>query len=535
MAYKVKDEKQRPVLFKGLPVLGQDTFEDVELKDFSNKERSFIAVISGEAPDRMGDIVSVKGWKLENFRKNPVVMQFHNYGALPVGRSLEEFSKKKQLYARPQFAPYPESMRMYEMYRDKYLKGFSVGFVPMSSEPVDPEDSSWFSPMRYTEQELLEYSVAPVPAHQDALAEIKSMVKSGNIYIPARFLELGEAMEIENYDDYFHIVLADKDKFGICFSQKISEDIMVVYGPHKGEDEKENHIYKFIFANKVTQEEATEWVEKNKDKVAISEITEPYADEKYTEKEPLILTGLVGVDKIKFEDAPPKHEEEIEKEVLEETVEKTDPEENINETIEKEFETIMEKDQVEARTILLEGSVTEESEIEEKEVKINYYTYSVDDCLAEEDVLRIVQDLKKVLPENSEVIVLEGGSRLELFDGDLSNTLDKVGAVLNKKNKDKLGKAIGLIEEVLSSAIKEEEELTGPRESEKILDLEIEERSEEDNTVILDLKEFAIEDRSDVDIFTLEEEKPENKVPISKEEVVSLVRDTIMESLGKLN
>jgi len=65
----------------------------------------------------------------------------------------------------------------------------------------------------------------------------------------------------------------------------------------------------------------------------------------------------------------------------------------------------------------------------------------------------------------------------------------------------------------------------------KILDLELEEGSGDDIGKVLDL----IEDGSDVEIITLEEEKPEDKLPISKEDVVSLVRDTIKQSLGKLD
>ena len=42
---------------------GQDNF-DGEIKDFSNKERSFLAIASQESPDRFKDVISVKGWNL---------------------------------------------------------------------------------------------------------------------------------------------------------------------------------------------------------------------------------------------------------------------------------------------------------------------------------------------------------------------------------------------------------------------------------------------------------------------------------------
>ncbi len=45
---------------------------------------TFIA--SDETPDRYGDVILVSGWQLENFRKNPVFLLGHDYGAPAIGR-----------------------------------------------------------------------------------------------------------------------------------------------------------------------------------------------------------------------------------------------------------------------------------------------------------------------------------------------------------------------------------------------------------------------------------------------------------------
>ncbi len=168
MAYRIKDKDGRPVVTKdGENILGADIHEDFELKDFSDKERSFLAVASTDSPDRFKDIIMVDGWELKNYRKNPVLMAFHAYHTLPVGRSLEEFADTKgkihRLMFRPQFALYPDTMRMYEMYRDGFLKGFSVGFLPVKSEPIKDDkkkkedDHPFFhTPLRFLKQELLE-------------------------------------------------------------------------------------------------------------------------------------------------------------------------------------------------------------------------------------------------------------------------------------------------------------------------------------------------------------------------------------------
>ena len=304
MAYKVRDLDGKPILFKGEQIFGQDTF-DTRIEDFSNKERSFLAVASAESPDRLGDEIKVKGWLLEDYRKNPVVMPFHNYQALPVGRSLGEFTKRKRLMFNPQFAVYPETMRMYEMYRDKYLKGFSVGFVPVKSEPIelekDGEEDNPFMcvPTRYLQQTLLEVSVAPVPAHQDALAEIKSMVQKGQLYIPARYLEKDEGVQIEEYDEYIHAVVNDKVNFSGLFVTNVEKGVKIVYGPHRGEDEKENHIHCFIFTEieGLEDEYIEKYVkEKRAEKIEFGEKKEIYDENKYTEKETVIISIIPEVD-----------------------------------------------------------------------------------------------------------------------------------------------------------------------------------------------------------------------------------------------
>ena len=83
MSYTIKDKKGRPVIVRGSEARGFDTFNE-EIKDFSNKERSLVAVANQETPDRYKDVISVKGWVLENYRKNSVVMAFHSYDRLPV-------------------------------------------------------------------------------------------------------------------------------------------------------------------------------------------------------------------------------------------------------------------------------------------------------------------------------------------------------------------------------------------------------------------------------------------------------------------
>jgi len=373
MAYKVKDDKGKEVIVKGSKVMGQDDFSG-EIKDFSNRERSFVAVANQESPDRMGDTILVRGWSLDNYRKNPVVMSFHNYSQLPVGRSLEEFKRTrngiKQLAFRPQFAVYPETMRMYEMYRDGYLKGFSVGFVPLKSERIEEdgdnvENPFMHIPTRFLKTELLEVSVAPIPAHPDALSEIRSLVKKGGLYIPARYLKEEDEPEVETYDEYVHIRFAEQDEFFKLYERTV-DDMIVVFG--KKADENEFFLFKVIGPVSKFGGEVPEELKKEVDEL-IGEVQK----EQVSDDPP----ALNVFDPVKYEakdtvmvDLPELDEEqfviEVEDKDLdeEETEEKEEDEANIDiEALELELKDIM--DQVKGELKQLNKDGIEEGDIKE--------------------------------------------------------------------------------------------------------------------------------------------------------------------------
>jgi len=333
MAYNIKDEKGRPIIVRGSKALGLDTFNK-ELKDFSNKERSFLAVANQETPDRYKDIIMVKGWNLENYRRNSVVMAFHSYNRLPVGRSLEEFKRTKggvkQLMFRPQFATYPEASLMYEMYRDKYLKGFSVGFIPIEAENIGDEESDggmfFTPPQRFIKSELLEVSVAPVPAHPDALSEIKTLVKKGDLYIPSRYLREEGEPEVEVFNEHVHIKFAEQDEFTKLYKKNVG-DIVIVYGRRVEESKDEFFLFKVIdsmnkLKGKVPEELMNEVDEVIKEVQKDQKSEDPtslvvYDSERYETKDTVIIE-LPELDEKIFDPKKEEKEEKTKEENIEE-------------------------------------------------------------------------------------------------------------------------------------------------------------------------------------------------------------------------
>jgi HK97 family phage prohead protease len=127
----------------------------------------FTASTEGVARD--GLVISADGWKLEHYRKNPVVLWAHDYLGrnLPIGKAVNVAVDGKRLVADVQFDPADEFARQVERkYRTGYLNAVSVGWETKLIEP-----GKGGSAARVAEAELLDISAVPVPGDPDALME----------------------------------------------------------------------------------------------------------------------------------------------------------------------------------------------------------------------------------------------------------------------------------------------------------------------------------------------------------------------------
>ncbi len=135
------------------------------------EERQVRFRITTDDVDRERDVIASAGWRVQNFLKNPVVLWAHSYRDLPIGRSLEIERDERGLVSLAEFttaALNPLGDTVYRMVLAGFLNAVSVGFQP---------DKWAYNEQRrgidYMEQDLLEYSVVPVPANQEALVEAR--------------------------------------------------------------------------------------------------------------------------------------------------------------------------------------------------------------------------------------------------------------------------------------------------------------------------------------------------------------------------
>jgi len=145
---------------------------DIELKNTDKDTNTIEAIFSTQGEDRHGDIVIQDGFDLKAFKKNPVILNSHNHSdATEVIGKVKKGTLKienKKMTGKIQFAvdENPKAKIIYDLYANKYLNAFSVGFIP---KQYDEKDMS-----KIMEAELIEISAVSVPANSQALAKAKS-------------------------------------------------------------------------------------------------------------------------------------------------------------------------------------------------------------------------------------------------------------------------------------------------------------------------------------------------------------------------
>lgn len=188
-------------------------------------ERQVDHIASTESVDGQGDVIRVAGWDLNRVKTGALpVLYGHDSSSLPVGvvktAKKENAPGSRALILRSQFNTAedyggdPAGTRaeaVYNLVSKGLIKGGSVGFIPKKMRWPEPEEREALGMdsmgLIFEEQELLEWSITPIPANQDAQKLrsagrpiLKAMVENGQ-------LKADEAQKLE--DELFDTTLLE--------------------------------------------------------------------------------------------------------------------------------------------------------------------------------------------------------------------------------------------------------------------------------------------------------------------------------------
>ena len=141
--------------------------------------RSVLSKISTEAIDRDGEVLIADGCDTSEFSSSPTVFFNHDYNQ-PVGKCVGLTKAPGAIIAKTQMADRPPSHQgewfpdtLLSLFKQGVVNGFSVGFAPQRDRQPTKSDRLKFGDAVkrvYSRWKMLEYSVAPLPANQEALA-----------------------------------------------------------------------------------------------------------------------------------------------------------------------------------------------------------------------------------------------------------------------------------------------------------------------------------------------------------------------------
>ena len=138
------------------------------------------AKITTDSVDRDGEVLIPQGMNSQEFEKNPVLFYNHDY-AQPIGTVEDLKREDKHITGKLKFAKRPDDYQgdffpafVEALVKQGVVKGVSVGFVAEQNgarHATKADRSNFGSRIRrvFNKWKLLEVSIAPLPANQDAL------------------------------------------------------------------------------------------------------------------------------------------------------------------------------------------------------------------------------------------------------------------------------------------------------------------------------------------------------------------------------
>jgi len=151
-------------------------------RDFSlhikevDKEKFVIrGIFSTGDEDRHGEVIDQKGWHLDEFLQNPVILCAHDQWTPAVGKAIElNIDQEGNLAGAIQFAVKEDTSglaeTLFNLYANGYMRAFSVGFENNLYEYNQDDEQPILK-----ENTLYEISCVNVPANSRALAYSKGL------------------------------------------------------------------------------------------------------------------------------------------------------------------------------------------------------------------------------------------------------------------------------------------------------------------------------------------------------------------------
>lgn len=204
---------------------------------------------STAAVDRYGDVIDQKGWNLDSYKGNPVVLWQHRSDLAPIGKGTVKIHNDS-LLIDVEFDTDDFSAEIARKAQAGFINAVSVGFNPLQSVPRSdlPADHFAYGEKGYffESSELLEVSMVSIPANGDAVAA-KSL-DAGQLASVSKHI-----LEIRDEEDRIVVVFAKGEPEEMIEEEEEEEEIIEESAPvgegygsdddDEDEDEKRGFVH----------------------------------------------------------------------------------------------------------------------------------------------------------------------------------------------------------------------------------------------------------------------------------------------------
>ena len=132
----------------------------------SLESNRFRAVAVTGLVNRLNEEIPAQALRVDNYLLNPVGLWNHNWGSLPIFKTLALSIEGSALVIGAEWSPLPDAQAVKILYDLGFLNTFSIGFLISETERITRDGKQI---RRVVDGELLEISACPVPVEPGAL------------------------------------------------------------------------------------------------------------------------------------------------------------------------------------------------------------------------------------------------------------------------------------------------------------------------------------------------------------------------------
>src|SRR5262245_35119815 len=100
------------------------------VRAISEEARTVEVTVSTGDIARDGMMIDTRGWELDFYSANPVVLWAHDDASLPIAKATRTKREGKDLVQVHEFATHPFAQTVFEMVRDGFVNATSVRWLP---------------------------------------------------------------------------------------------------------------------------------------------------------------------------------------------------------------------------------------------------------------------------------------------------------------------------------------------------------------------------------------------------------------------